>query len=345
MSVLDVIGYHGRSVRACSILLAAAVLAASCSTPTTPTAPPIVEPPVVVTPPPPVAAPPTVACQAPVSLSTTSAAGTSAGYSTPSAEGGQAPVTVACTPASGGTFPIGTTEVRCTATDALGQSGSCTFTVTVTRTPVLTKTRIMAFGDSVTVGVVATTNPSGTPPYNLIAIPQAAYPAVLKQLLDARYTSQTLSVVNEGKGGEKAADAFGRFSTTVNGARPEVVLLLEGYNDLSTAGAAGIDTAIAGISEMAKDARFRGARVFIGTLTAPVPGINRGISDSTIRAYNDRLKDVARGELAVLVDVYAATVGNPGAYNSDDNRHPSEAGYRKIAETFFAAIRGTLEQP
>ncbi|HEX4680745.1 MAG TPA: SdiA-regulated domain-containing protein, partial [Gaiellaceae bacterium] len=42
--------------------------------------------------------------------------------------------TVTCLPASGSTFPIGTTIVRCTATDAQGNAGSATFTITVADT-------------------------------------------------------------------------------------------------------------------------------------------------------------------------------------------------------------------
>jgi subtilisin-like proprotein convertase family protein len=40
--------------------------------------------------------------------------------------------TVACVPASGSPFPVGTTAVVCTATDASGNTASCSFTVTVT---------------------------------------------------------------------------------------------------------------------------------------------------------------------------------------------------------------------
>ena len=40
-------------------------------------------------------------------------------------------VTVACTPASGSFFPLGTTTVTCTATDAGGNTATCTFDVTV----------------------------------------------------------------------------------------------------------------------------------------------------------------------------------------------------------------------
>jgi HYR domain len=41
-------------------------------------------------------------------------------------------ITPTCVPASGATFPIGTTSVTCTATDAVHNTGSATFTVTVT---------------------------------------------------------------------------------------------------------------------------------------------------------------------------------------------------------------------
>ncbi len=41
-------------------------------------------------------------------------------------------VTVVCNPPSGSTFPLGTTPVTCTATDAAGNTATCTFDVTVT---------------------------------------------------------------------------------------------------------------------------------------------------------------------------------------------------------------------
>ena len=48
--------------------------------------------------------------------------------------------TIACSPASGATFAVGTTTVNCTATDTSGHTASCTFTVTVndTQPPAIT---------------------------------------------------------------------------------------------------------------------------------------------------------------------------------------------------------------
>ena len=318
---------------ACLVVVLIAVDCSS-SSPTAPTTAPL-----VVAPPPPAA--PTLACPSPVSTNT-SASGVAVTYPTPEAEGGQAPVTVACAPPSGSTFAVGSTDVSCTATDALNRTATCVFPVSIGRTATIAKTKFVAFGDSITVGVVTDVNPSGNPPYILRDVPNDAYPAVLQRLLAARYPSQTITVANEGKGGERAVDGVSRAFTVFNQYRPEVALIMDGYNDLG-AGEAGIDPAINAINEMAKDARFRGARVFVGTLTPPPVQVNRGISNTTIVRFNDKLKAMARGENAVLVDVYAAWAHDPNRYNSADGRHPNEAGYRLIAETFFAAIRAELE--
>ncbi len=52
-------------------------------------------------------------------------------YSTTSSDNCPGAVTVVCTPPSGSTFPVGTTTVNCTATDAAGNSATCSFLVTV----------------------------------------------------------------------------------------------------------------------------------------------------------------------------------------------------------------------
>ncbi|MDP1569776.1 MAG: Ig-like domain-containing protein [Vicinamibacterales bacterium] len=65
-------------------------------------------------------------------VSTTDPDGQAVSYAAPSATGADGPVTVACAPASGSVFPVGTTTVTCTATDTAGSTATTTFTVTVT---------------------------------------------------------------------------------------------------------------------------------------------------------------------------------------------------------------------
>jgi hypothetical protein len=61
-------------------------------------------------------------------------------------------ITISCTPASGSTFPIGTTTVTCTATDAAGNTATASFTVTVQGT---TPT-VFCFTVEFTSGVITT---------------------------------------------------------------------------------------------------------------------------------------------------------------------------------------------
>lgn len=268
-------------------------------------------------------------------------------FGAPRVEAGAAPVNVSCTHTSGSAFPIGVTTVECTATDALNRTASCSFQVTLTPSPKIALTKFLAFGDSITAGEV--TSPiagfspaGGFPFFRQIVVPSASYPTVLQRLLVSRYLAQasSIQVINEGLPGETAPEAVPRFISAVS-RRPEVVLLLEGYNGVT--GNGGASGAAAALSTMASEARNRGARVFIATLTPGKPG-SRQIPDLFINNYNDRLRQIVRGEGAVLVDLFAALSSDVNAYIGIDGLHPNEAGYRKMAETFYAAIRGDLER-
>jgi CSLREA domain-containing protein len=72
---------------------------------------------------------PAIAC--PVSIVSTIPSGNCVmvSYPAPVATDNCAGVTVVCSPASGSCFPVGTTTVSCTATDASGNTSSCSFTV------------------------------------------------------------------------------------------------------------------------------------------------------------------------------------------------------------------------
>lgn len=79
--------------------------------------------------------PPTIACPANVTAVSAVACppttSTSVTYPVPIATDNCPGVTTACIPASGSTFPLGTTTVTCTATDTAGNTATCSFTVTV----------------------------------------------------------------------------------------------------------------------------------------------------------------------------------------------------------------------
>ena len=100
--------------------------------------------------------PPVVTVPADMTVQATSPGGAVVTYvASASDAGGLASFT--CTPASGSTFPVGSTQVTCTATDIAGNTATKTFTVTVTPPPDTTPPVITVPADM----TVQATNPGG----------------------------------------------------------------------------------------------------------------------------------------------------------------------------------------
>lgn len=78
---------------------------------------------------------PTVTVPANMSVNATSLSGAVVTFTPSSSDSGSGASTPSCTSASGTRFPIGTTTVTCTATDAAGNTGSASFAVTVINQP------------------------------------------------------------------------------------------------------------------------------------------------------------------------------------------------------------------
>jgi len=316
--------------------VAASVVLSSCtgSTPTKPTA----------------TDPPTISC--PASMTTTSTDGNpvSVSYSAPTVSAGQPPLTVACTPASGATFPIGPNTVTCTVTDAVKRTAACSFTVTVGVPPKLSATNFVAFGDSITWGENGqNSSAQGFPRLHpAVQFPiSETYPEVLKQQLAARYTTQSIVVDNAGQSGESVTDSGtrSRFSQTIAGGRYQVVLIMEGVNDLEQRDSRVYPAIIAGLRQMILDAKSRQMQVFLATIppenqSAPCC---RNLSWSLVAPLDDQIRGLASEQSVPLVDVYAALNADINTYIGPDGLHPTTAGYAKIADTFFAAIEQTLE--
>lgn len=325
------------------------VIGMACSGQSAPTAPTPTPTPTPT--PPPVAAGPTLACPNPVLASTTAAAGIAVTYAAPTAEGGQSPVSVTCTPESGTMFRIGETRVECSAKDALERTASCAFPVAVTRIPSISKTRFLAFGDSITGGEVtvpvASSGGFGPTSFKLVQVPAAAYPTVLAIQLTGRYRAQedAIAVANYGVAGEKAINARDRFIAALNIVRPDAVLLMEGSNDIAKGEDGAASGAAQEIRNMAAEARRRGMRVFIATIAPGRPGLSKTIAPFLITDYNNRMRTVAATEGAILVDVNGALSSDVNRFIGIDGLHPNELGYARIAETFFAAIRAEFEVP
>jgi lysophospholipase L1-like esterase len=264
-------------------------------------------------------------------------------YPPPTVTGGRAPLVTQCAPASGSSFPLGATTVTCTVTDADRRTQSCSFTVTLAPPPYLRYVKFLAFGDSLTVGedgLPATA--SGYVP--LVVRPEVAYPTKLQESLRARYTAQTPTVTNAGKSGETAGQGALRLPGVIGSTSPEVLLLLEGANDISGGDPLGITRASNGLRAQVKEGRRRGLAVLLATLPPQRAGGPRAGGAPLVVPLNTEIKLLAAQEGATLVDLYAAFNGDLTLIGPD-GLHPNEAGFARMAETFFAVIRANHETP
>ena len=79
-----------------------------------------------------------LSCPASVEMNAASASGTVVDFAGVTQSGGCSPVTTACNPPVGSTFPVGVTTVNCTAADSCAAKAACSFNVTVKPLPPVT---------------------------------------------------------------------------------------------------------------------------------------------------------------------------------------------------------------
>jgi lysophospholipase L1-like esterase len=194
----------------------------------------------------------------------------------------------------------------------------------------LTRTRFLVFGDSLTAG---TTSPAMT---TLGAGLPESFPFKLLALLTARYAGQPIVVENEGRPAESAQSGALRLPGVLRALAPEVVILLHGVNDVTFYGTAGVGRTAEYLNTMARDARLSGAEVVICTLPPQRPGGGRAGDPAAIAAYNDALRDIARGEAALLVD-FDRSITDLSLIGVD-GLHPTEAGYARMAQLLAGAL-------
>lgn len=299
------------------------------------------------TPPTSVPDPPKISCPAPTSVQSTLGAPVSLVYGTPTSINGAQPVTVACVPPSGSTFPVGVTAVTCTATDARQRTDMCSFQVTVTVPPKLSATSFLAFGDSITAGEVVS---EGDGRIRILRVdPAESYPTKLQRNLAGVYTAQaqSISVHNQGKPLESALDGVSRLQGLIATGNYEALTLMEGAIDLGDRDSRTAQKALDALRTMVRNTKAKGVRVFLATLPPENPNgccPDRGLAASLVEPYNAGVRNIAAQEGAELVDVFQAFNGDTTTLIDFDGLHPTPAGYTRIAETFFKSIQQALGQ-
>jgi len=184
--------------------------------------------------------------------------------------------------------------------------------------------------------------------------PEATYPLLLQTMLRARYTTQasTIAVVNRGVGGETAQSINGqggivRLPGVLAADRPDLLLLLEGVNDLSSGNPTTIQPMIDALRLMVRQGRNSGAQVVLATLLPERAGPGtpqaRNGALPLINQANDQIRRAAVLEGATLIDLFQGLGGTPDPWIGSDNLHPNDTGYQKIAGLFFDLVRTQFE--
>jgi lysophospholipase L1-like esterase len=313
-----------------AVLLALTALGCGGDTPTAPPAGPFMQ------------------CPADVRIESPDGGAVAVTYSLPAASGGTPPYTVSCNPPSGTSIGIGTSSVTCNVSDAGGRAAVCSFNVTVSRPPRLRLSRFLAFGDSLTEGV---TNETAT--FRIVDIP-GSYPTQLDGLLRAYFRGQSLAVLNDGRAGElitgasqHSPGAQKRLPISIDTNRPEVLLLLEGTNDVRTVTSDPdvLEEAVDGMRKMVELGHARGLRVFLATIPPLSTTGSRASTPEAVAAvpvFNSQLRTLAASTGVTLVDVYGLIDARPDL-KSTDGLHLNTRGYGAVAELFFDAIKRELE--
>ena len=314
-----------RALPVWAFLSAGLVSAAGCGgSPTAPTPPPGVQ----------------LTCPADVETFTNTSEPIKVTYPDPTVQGGTAPLVITCTPPSGSDFPLGESRVQCTVVDGRAQAGSCQFAVRVK--PGLSFTKYLGFGDSLTEGVTSQPTPTGLFK-KLELIPGQSYPdQLIKQML-ALYPTQSLTVINEGKGGEFSEQGVRRLPGVLSTNQPEVVLLMHGANDITAYKTSAPSIVAESYTRMIREAELRGMKVVVATIPPRRNGGPFNLTASHVPPVNDRIRALATKLNLPLVDTYEALLPQVNTLIGVDCLHPTAEGYVKIADTFMAKIREVYE--
>lgn len=212
--------------------------------------------------------------------------------------------------------------------------------------------RILAFGDSMTEGIVTDEcHWVITLTSQSLACSQhtdIGYPGRLQALLRARYPQQaTISVTNGGFGGENTTTGRSRLPSALLPSH-DLAVIMEGVNDTNQGVSAS--TIVSNLRSMVGSAKAAGKLVILGTL---LPCITVTYDDlpytkcdnAAVANVNNGIRTLADEQKVLLADFhYSFTyIGTNPAWYSADGLHLSEAGYQRMAELVRNLIAANYE--
>jgi lysophospholipase L1-like esterase len=212
---------------------------------------------------------------------------------------------------------------------------------------------LVAFGDSITDGARSTVDAN------------RRWPNILADRLLAKSKRKKIGVVDAGIGGNRilhdaesdirfGVNALARFDRDVL-AQPGVqyVIILEGINDLGHAGTSAPESEtvsaqdiIAGLQQMIDRAHERGLKIFGATLTpfkgTVFPGYFTPEKEAKRKEVNEWIRTSKAFDGVIDFEKAVRDPNDPdrilAAYDGGDHLHPSDAGYKAMAEAIDLSL-------
>lgn len=194
--------------------------------------------------------------------------------------------------------------------------------------------RVLAIGDSFTEGQLVqriAPVPPATEPTQIYSVADPPYPEALEDRLrsDVQFGA-TADVDNEGFAGECASirgcsgnttSGVSRIAALVTAKKYDVVIILEGFNDLNAGGS--LSGTLGALRTMGRTAKASGATVLMGRIP-----VMRGDLYEAIRT-------MAAEEQFFRMDFTGVETGSDGI-------HPSQRGYHQMASIAYSAIKSVI---
>lgn len=201
----------------------------------------------------------------------------------------------------------------------------------------MTRTTIVAMGDSTT---------AGTPGWKsrLEAPPTGSGDQTSQYAYWLMQAEPEWEVINQGVNGERSDQILARFDRDVIAHQPAAVVIIAGVNDVYQG--RPVTHVVDQLRSMFEKARRSGILVVAGTI---IP-FNTATPEQNARMHeiNAWIRTTADTDPAIeFVDTRAAAAADGNIdrlFESPDELHPSAAGYRRMAEAIHSVLRGVLKR-
>ena len=183
------------------------------------------------------------------------------------------------------------------------------------------KPKILAFGDSLTIGLGLTEKES--------------YPSLLQEKLKA--DGYDYEVLNAGMSGDTSGGGLERIDWSLNQPNIEIMILELGANDILKG--LSIEQMKANLTQIIRKAKARNVKVLLCGMYAPLNlGGERG------RTINKAYQDLANEEKVAFQPFFLEGVGGVARFNQADGIHPNPEGTRIVADNVYKSLRPLLKK-